>query len=412
MSSEFEKNLDKFAEVILKITLNLQSGQKLLITSAPLELAPLVRLIVKKAYQIGARLVSVLWDDEQLTLTRFQHAPRDSFNEYPVWRINSILEVINEGGAILSFDNETPDLLMNQDPKLIMTSQQSYFKNIKPVLDKIFKNESNWAVIAAPIDGWAKKLFPKLSHDNRIKKLWDIIFDICRVKYEDPVSIWKQHARQLLERCKYLNKKQYKALKLIAPGTDLKIGLPKGHIWLGGYDYTPNGIKFTANIPTEEVFTMPHKDKTEGVVTATKPLYFDGNQIENFKLKFSKGEVIEVTANKGESFLKELIKTDQGAKRLGEIALVPNSSPVSKSNLVFYNILVDENASNHIALGRAYKNNIKNGQTMSDDGFLTAGGNNSLIHIDFMIGSDKMNVNGILEDGSVEPVMQNGEWAF
>ncbi len=419
MSSEFEKNLDKYAEVIVKVGLNLQPGQRLLIGGpiygfygVSLELAPLIRRIVKKAYQLGARLVDVMWKDEELQSTRLQYAPTDTLNEYPIWRIDAALKVAEAGDAFLAIYAENPDLLIEQNPDKITAVQQTNFKQNKPIMDHVVKGSMNWAIVTAPVDGWTDRVFPNVPSDKRKAKFWDTIFEICRVKQEDPVSAWLDHVNQLAARSNYLNKKRYTQLKFTATGTNLTIGLPEEHIWKSGSMTSQNGITFTANIPTEEVFTIPHKDKTEGVVTATKALYYSGSLIEDYQLTFSEGKIVNAVAKKGEDLLHNLIDTDEGASYLGEIALVPHSSPISQSGLLFYNILIDENASNHIALGQGYKFSFKNGETLSDDEFEALGGNNSLIHIDCMFGSGDMNVEGILEDGTTEPIMQNGEWAY
>jgi aminopeptidase len=418
MSSEFEKNLEKYAEVIVKIGLNLQPGQRLLIggpTSlrhgAPIELAPLVRLITKKAYQIGARYVEVMWDDDQLRLIRFQHAPRDSFEEYPKWRTDCQYKFGKEGDAVLIFVADNPDLLTGQDPDLMGTTLNAYLKHRKTFGDLITTSAVNWLAIAAPVDGWTDKVFPDLPPNQRKAKFWDSIFEICRVKNEDPIAGWEDHIKQLSGRSEYLNKKQYISLKLDAPGTDLTIGLPKGHIWGSAQFRTQSGIDFVGNIPTEEVFTTTHKDKTEGIVTATKPRPTDV-MIDNFTLTFSKGRVVEATAEKGEEMLMKVLDTDEGSRRLGEVALIPHSSPISQSGILFYNILIDENASSHIALGRGFKFAIKNGKEMSDEEFAAIGGNLSKYHFDLMIGSEKMDIDGITKKGNVEPIMRKGEWVF
>jgi aminopeptidase len=418
MASEFEKNLDKYAEVIVKIGLNLQPGQYLLIGGptqytygTPIELAPLVRLITKKAYQIGAKLVEVMWDDDQLRLIRFEHAPRDSFKEYPTWRTDYQYKLAKEGNAVLLFSAYNPDLLKGHDPELMATTFNTYLKHRTTFSELISKSVMNWVAVSAPVDGWTEKIFPDLPPESRKNKFWDTIFEICRVKQEDPIATWEEHIRQLSDRSNYLNQKQYSLLKLVASGTDLTIGLPKGHIWGSARFKSQNGIDFVGNIPTEEVFTTTHKNKTEGIVTATKPLS-RGVIIEDFSLTFSKGRVVEVTAKKGEEMLRKILETDDGAKRLGEIALVPHSSPISQSGLLFYNALIDENASSHIALGRGFRFAIENGKKMSDEEFSAIGGNISKMHIDFMIGSGEMDVDGINENGVVEPIMRNGEWAF
>ena len=418
MSSEFEQNLEKYVEVILKVGVNLQKGQRLLITphglvTPLLDLAPFIELIVKKAYQLGAKFVEVIWNDPQLHLIRLQHAPRDSFEEFSTWRIDASLEFIKKGDAGLSILASDPQFFNKQDPKLMTTIIRTALKHYKPVSDLLNQQKAaNGAVISASCDTWAEKVFPDLPPDERTAKLWDKIFEICRIKQKDPVSAWNDHVKQLIARFNYLNEKQYTTLKLKAPGTDLTIGLPKGHIWNGGSEKSQKGIEFVSNIPTEEVFTLPHKDMTEGTVKMTKPLNYGGNLIEDIKMTFSKGKVIELNASKGKNFLDKIIETDKGASQLGEIALVPHSSPISQSGMLFYNGLIDENASNHIALGFAYKPSLKKGKEMSDEEFMTAGGNTSLIHIDCMIGSGEMDVDGMLENGTSEPIMRNGEWAF
>ncbi|MFX0000593.1 MAG: aminopeptidase [Candidatus Hodarchaeota archaeon] len=417
IASEFEKNLDKYAEVIIKVALNLQPGQKLCISSkftfgVSIELAPLIRLITKKAYQIGARLVEVMWYDEIIHLTRFQHAPNDSFNEFPTWKYDYLCRHIKEGNPILYISAYNPDLLAKQSLEKLLLFKQTYFKRIEPIEKLGEDHPSNNTVVAFSVKGWANKVFPDLPLENRKEKLWDMIFEMSRVKNEDPISAWRDHINHLKVRCNYLNHKQYTALSLKAPGTDLIIGLPRDHIWKSGTLITKSGIEHVPNIPTEEVCTLPHKDKTEGFVTATMPLYDGENLIEDFKLTFSKGKIIKMSAEKGEEFLQNLINMDEGASRLGEIALVPHSSPVSQMNTLFYNTLIDENASCHLAFGRGYRFCIKNGEKMSDKKFATVGGNYSKIHVDFMIGSGEMDVDGIRKDGTTESIMRNGEWTF
>jgi len=419
VSIEFEQNLEKFAEVIIKVGLNLQPGQRLLI-GAPifaikgvaLELAPLIRLITKKAYQAGARLVDVNWDDDYLQLIRLQHAPPDSFKEYPIWNVDTAVKIAKAGDALLVIYAENPNLLIDQDPKKIGALQQTAFKYCEPLMDMVVKNTTNWLVVTAPVNGWVDKVFPELPQKNRKPKFWDTLFEICHIKNDNPISAWKDHVNQLTSRSNYLNQKQYESLKFTAPKTDLNIGLPIGHLWHAASMNSQNGINFVGNIPTEEVFTIPHKLKTEGVVRCTKPLYFSGSLVEDYLLTFSNGKVVEVSAKKGEDLLRKFIQTDEGASYLGEIALVPHKSPISQSGLLFYNILIDENASNHIALGRGYKFSFKDGETLTDEEFTDLGGNNSLIHIDCMFGSGEMDVDGITKDGTPEAIMRKGEWAF
>lgn len=419
MLSEFEVNLEKYAELIVTVGLNVQPGQRLLIGApirgfrgTPLELAPLVRLIAAKAYQVGARLVDVIWNDDQLYLVRLQHAPRDSFEECPTWRADATLQVAKAGDAMLLFLAENPDLVTDQDPESVATVLKTNLMHTKPTSDLVVRKAMNYAVVTAPVDGWPDRVFPDLPPDSRNSEFWDTIFEICRVKQADPLSAWRDHVNELVARSDYLNHKRYTALRLTAPATDLVVGLPGGHIWRSARMTSQNGIDFTANIPSEEIFTMPHGDKVEGVVTATKPLSYGASLIDEFSLTFSEGQVVKATAKEGEDSLHKLLKTDEGASRLGEVALVPHSSPISQTGLLFYNRLLDENASSHIALGQAFRFCLESGEAISDDDFAAVGGNQSLVHIDFMIGSHEMNVDGLKEDDTAEPIMRDGEWAF
>jgi aminopeptidase len=353
-----------------------------------------------------------MWNDDQLRLIRFQHAPRDSFEGFPTWRADAACEVSEAGDAVLIIFAEDPDLLAEQDPTLITTVHHASFKHTKPFSDLRSRNAMNWVVVTAPVDAWPDKVFPDLPPEDQKAQFWDTLFEICRVKQPDPVSAWMEHVTELAARRDFLNHKRYAGLRLTAPGTDLTVGLPKEHVWRAARMTSQNGIEFTGNIPTEEVFTVPHKDKTEGVVTSSKPLSFGGTLIEEFSLTFSAGRVVTATARTGGESLRALLETDEGARRLGEVALVPHSSPISQSGLLFYNILIDENAASHIALGRGLRLNVDGGAEMSDDQFAALGGNHSLIHIDFMIGSGQMDVDGLTDDGTAEPIMRSGEWAF
>lgn len=418
MDSAFDQNLEKYAEVIIRVGLDIQPGQRLLIGSplldalTPSEAAPLVRLIAIKAYQLGASLVDVLWGDDQLKLIRLQHASQGSLDEFPNWQVVTVTDSIRRGDALLLIYAHDPDLLNGQNPGRVNQIEQVAAKTTAPIFDLIARNATNWSVISVPVSGWSGKVFPKAAPDTQEAQLWDAIFEICRVTQPDPVAAWQKHVGQLKAISDYLNYKQYNALTFTGPGTDLTIGLPAGHIWRSAHMTNEAGIAFTANIPTEEVFTLPHRGKTEGVVTATRSLSFGGGLVENFSLMFAGGRVVKISAERGEKTLRNLLETDQGASQLGEVALVRHSSPISQSGLIFYNTLIDENAASHIALGHAYKFNLETGETMSDDEFATAGGNLSAIHLDLMIGSGAVDVDGVIADGAAEPLMRKGEWVF
>ncbi|MDM8528727.1 aminopeptidase [Anaerolineales bacterium HSG24] len=413
MNLTFEQKLRNYADLAVNVGIGLQPGQTLIIRDVPLESAPFVRLIAESAYKAGAKLVDVIWKDDALILTRFQHAPRDSFSEFPTWNTEAVLEsVLNRNGATLKIVAEKPGLLDGQDPELIIEAKIVRQQQLQEIFKYSMANYYNWSVISMPIPSWAAKIFPDDAPQTQIDKLWDLIFEVCRVNQPDPVQAWKEHAKTLTEKKIYLNNKKYTSFKYKAPGTELTLGLPEGHIWHGVSAVTSKGINFMPNLPSEEIFTMPHRDQADGVLSNTRPFSSGGMFIDQFSLKFENGRIVNATAKTGETILKQLIATDEGATRLGEIALVPHSSPISQSNVLFYNTLFDENAASHLAIGKAYRFCMVDGDQMDDDQFATAGGNNSLIHEDLMIGSDEMDIDGVTAAGDIEPIMRAGEWAF
>lgn len=283
---------------------------------------------------------------------------------------------------------------------------------MKPVGDLVMKDAVNWCVVAVATPAWADKVFPDAPEGERVELLWDAIFKAVRADQDDAVENWQTHLSELEVRRTYLNERRYRALHYRAPGTDLLLGLADGHIWRGGASQNDAGTTFVANLPTEEVFSAPHRTRVEGTVASSKPLSYSGQLIEDFSLTFKEGRVVEVKAAQGQDALERLLATDDGATRLGEVALVPHSSPISQSGLLFYNTLFDENAASHLALGRAYRFCAEGGTTMSDAEAEAAGLNDSLAHVDFMIGSAEMEIAGVRDDGAEEPVMHAGEWAF
>jgi len=409
---DFDQKLEKYAELIVKIGLNLQPSQRLILIAFSLDAAPLVRQVVKSAYKNGSRLVSVIWFDEQLDKIRYQFAPHDSFEEFAAWRTDGVLQCIENGDAFLQIGGGNPELLKDQDPELLAIAAHTQAKHVKPIGDHQGKNSIQWSVVCPPTPDWATKVFPKNTPQDAEVRLWDAVFEACRIDEPDPAVFWKRQVNNLEKRAKYLTEKQYSALKFKGRGTNLTVGLPDRHIWAGGSNKTPSGISFLANLPTEEVFTLPNKNKIEGTVSATKPLSYQGSLIENFSLSFHEGKVVNFSAEKGEEKLRTLLETDETSKFLGEVALVPHQTPISQSGFIFLNRLYDENASNHLALGRAYRHNLEGGVTMSDEEFAKAGGNDSLIHVDFMFGSGEMDVDGLMSDRATEPVMRSGEWAY
>ena len=416
MSNELDQTLQKYGELAVRVALNLQPGQRLLIVGqlanggTSLEAAPLVRAVTESAYKAGARFVETLWGDEALQLARFRYAPRDSFDQFSSWFPRALNDHVHEGHAILSIFANDPDLLKGQPPELVGAVQKTVSKAVRPFRELVSRNGTNWSVIAAASAGWAARVFPGLPPAQQMDALWKAIARLVRLDQADPVAAWEQHLAALAARRDFLNERQYSALKYKGPGTDLTLGLAPGHVWVSGRSRSQQGITFAPNLPTEEVFTMPHKARVDGTVRTTKPLSYGGTLIENFTMTFEGGRVVSATAGRGEKVLRELLDTDAGASRLGEVALVPHNSPVAQSGLLFYNTLFDENAASHVALGSAYKFTVAGGEGMTDDQFEEAGGNRSVTHVDFMIGSPDLDIDGVLADGSVEPLMRNGDW--
>jgi aminopeptidase len=410
MLPNFEVNLQKYADLLVRVGLNLQPLQRLLIY-APLASAPLVQQVAACAYRNGARLVDVLYYDDQLLLTRFQHGPHGSFDEVSPWRARASVEYAQRGDAVLSIAAQDPKLLKDQDPELIKQYTLALSKVMHPYANEVARDSHNWVVASYATEAWAASVFPNTPVEQRQDKLWEAIFRTCRIDQPDPIAAWHAHLQRLSTWRDYLNRKRYAVLHCQAPGTDLTIGLTDRHRWISGVSQTPAGVSFTPNLPTEEVFTLPHKDRVNGTVRASKPLSYSGALIEDFSLTFKDGHAVEARAARGEVVLRDLIATDAGASSLGEVALVPHSSPVSRSGLLFYNTLFDENAASHIALGRGYRMCLQDGG-LADDEFAARGGNNSLIHVDFMIGSEQMMIDAITADGQREALMRNGEWAF
>lgn len=408
---QFHKSLQKFANVTVQVGLNLRPGQRLLIL-AGIHDYPLVREIATIAYDSGARYVDVVWWDQEVSHILLNKAPKEALTEIPDWGINALLEFAENGDAMLNIVSGNPDAYSDVDPERVSAHQTAHLKQWESFFNLLTRNAINWSIVSSPTIEWASKVFTDSAAEEAVDKLWEAIFQTCRVDQPDPVAAWMQHIADLKKRSAHLNTKHYVALHYTAPGTDLTVGLPEKHLWIAGQVRAENGIDFTPNLPTEEVFTMPHKDRVNGTVSASRPLVIAGNVVEDFCLTFENGRVINLTARVGEEHLRKLIEIDEGSHRIGEVALVPNSSPVSQRGHLFYNTLFDENAASHIALGRAYRFSMDGGNDMSEEEFQANGGNASLTHDDFMIGSPEMEIDGIHADGRCEPLMRQGEWAF
>ena len=406
-----EKNLEKYAELAVKVGVNIQPGQTLLVRT-PIECAPFVRKVVKKAYDLGAKEVHIEWSDEECSLIKYLNAPEETFNEFPKWISDQYVDIAKNGGAFLTIYAQNPDLLKDVDPKRVANAQKASAKALQEWRSYTLSDKSKWSIVSVPTVSWSKKVFPGVSEEEAVEKMWEAIFKCTRVDQEDPIEAWNKHNKDLKTRMNFLNDSKFKKLYFKSVKTDITMELPEGHIWASGASKDPNGIDFNPNIPTEEVFTLPHKFGVNGIVASTKPLVYGGNVINNFTLTFKDGKIVDFTAEEGYETLSNLISTDEGSHYLGEVALVPFKSPISDTNIVFYNTLYDENASCHFAIGTAYKSCIENGVNIPEEELDKYGINFSMTHVDFMIGSSDMDIVGETANGEKVQIFKDGNWAF
>ena len=407
---DFENQLDRLAAVAIRSGLGLAEGQELVMT-ASVEALPLVRLITQHAYKAGASLVTTLFTDEEATLLRYRYGRDASFDTAAAWLYDGMAAAYRGGAARLAITGGNPSLLSKEDPEKVGRANRAQSKAYRPALELITRHDINWTIVSAATPAWAAAVFPHLPPDEALARLWKAIFAASRADQSDPVAAWKTHDDKLHAWAERMNAKRYASLHFRGPGTDLKVGLADDHLWLGGGTTAGNGRYCIPNMPTEEVFTTPHKDRVEGTVTSTRPLSHQGTLIEEIRVRFAGGRIVEAQAAKGEQVLQRMIETDEGARRLGEVSLVPASSPISASGLLFLNTLFDENAACHIALGQAYSTCLRDGDKLTPEQLAAKGANDSLIHVDWMIGSEKIDVDGITSAGRVEPVMRQGEWS-
>ncbi len=408
----FEEKLERLAQVAVRVGLNLQTGQELVLT-APTGALPLVRRVAEAAYKGGARLVTTLLSDDAVVLTRFHYAPESSFDYAPQWLQDGIATAFRNGAARMAITGSDPALLAGVDHEKVSRANTAASRANKPAMDLITRHEINWSICASATPAWAARVFPDDTPEVALSKLWDAIFRTSRITADDPVAEWEAHGRNLKQRVDMLNRKRFHALRFFTDdgATDLTVGLADQHLWAGGGTVAGNGVLCQPNIPTEECFTTPHKDRVNGHVAATKPLSHQGTLIENIRCTFQDGRIVKATATAGEEALNKLIATDEGARHLGEVALVPDHSPIAQSGILFYNTLFDENAACHIALGQAYSTCLIGGKKMTEAQLAGLGANDSLIHVDWMIGGPKVHVDGLQANGAAEPLMRDGNWA-
>jgi aminopeptidase len=403
--------LDRLAELAIRVGLQFQPGQDLVVSS-PISATPLVRRIAVHAYKAGASVVTSIYSDDEITLARFDHGHEQSFDHAADWLYEGIAKACSNNAARLIIFGDNPTLLSNQDPAKVARSAKANATAALPARENIMNSRVNWSVVAYPDLGWARKVFPTVSDDIAVKMLADEIFAASRVDRDDAIGAWKLHNAILKERTNWLNGQAFRDLHFVGPGTDLTVGLADGHNWIGGAAIAGNGVTYNPNIPTEEVFTTPHARRVSGYVRSTKPLSFQGALIDEISVSFEEGRIVHAKAAKGNDVLHKILDIDEGARRLGEVALVPDSSMISKSGVLFYNTLFDENASSHIALGQSFSHCFVDGRCLTPEEIKQRGGNSSLIHVDWMIGSGDVDVDGLTADGRSIPVFRKGEWAY
>lgn len=409
---DFNIKLKKYAEVIVKIGANVQKGQKVWINCTT-DALPLVHEITEMAYKEGACDVNVKLKDDRINRMHAEYKTKDEYSRISEWFVNEINDYLDNNVVFIHILSSSPNLFSGIDPEKLGEYAKNYGEAMKYYRSCIMNDVNSWTIASYPSPEWAKIVFPEEEDVEKAQaRLMEAILETVRVNKENPVEEWERHIEKLSEKAEFLNGKAYSALHYKSEGTDLVVGLPKGHIWVAAGSSNSKGISFIPNMPTEEVFTAGDKYRVDGYVSNKKPLSYQGNIIDNFRITFKDGKVTEFEAETGYDILKQLLDTDEGSKRIGEVALVPHSSPISDSGLLYYQTLFDENASNHLALGAAYPTNVSGGADMDDTELDKAHINTSITHVDFMIGDSEMDIDGINEDGTREPVFRKGNWAF
>lgn len=408
----FQEKQQEYARLIVENGAAIQKGQELVLR-CPAECWEFGRMIVKAGYEAGAKEVIVHWGDDEVARLRYEYAPMEVFENVPKWRADSMNSYAENGAAFIAITAENPNAFKGVDREKQMAAAKANDKAMEPYYKRMVSSQVQWVVAAVPGKEWAKQVFPEKSEAQAMESLWEAIFCAVRIQDGDAVQAWREHDALLSEKCEILNKYQFAELHYEnEAGTDFRVGLVKNHIWEGGSEESGSGVRFIANMPTEEVFTMPDYRKAEGKVVSSRPLSYRWNLIKDFSLTFHEGKVVDFDAREGYDALKQLLDTDEGSKSLGEVALVPYASPISEMGILFYNTLFDENASCHLALGECYPTTVQDGEKMNEEELHQIGGNHSINHVDFMIGTKDMKITGITEDGKEIPVFIDGSWAL
>ncbi len=408
-----ENKLREYANIAVVMGVNLQKGQTLIVNTS-VEGKELARLVVEEAYKVGAKEVIVNWNDDLISRMHYENQAVETLCEVPDYIVAQKVEPLRNGAAILHLVSDVPGILAGIDSEKISQTMIARQTKLKEASELTMANKVRWSIVGVPNAAWAKKVFPQLEEQEAMEKLWDLVFYTTHINGDGKaMEAWEKHNKELFDRMTKLNDYNFKSLHFKNDeGTDLTIELVKNHIWCGGSEEAADGVYFNANMPTEEIFTMPYKYGVKGKVVSTKPLNYNGVLISRFELTFEEGKVIAYRADDNQDTLGQLIEFDDGSDYIGEVALVPFHSPISQSNVLFYNTLYDENASCHLALGRAYPINVKDGVDMSQEELNKAGSNDSMTHVDFMFGSESMNIVGITQKGEEVQVFENGDFVF
>ena len=408
---DLKKKMKQYAELVVRTGVNVQPGQEVLVMCTT-ENADFCRMLVKEAYQAGAKSVFVRWKDDKISRLHYDYMTEETLAQSPAWELEVMNHIARNRGALISVVSSNPEMLKGVDTAKLMASNKRSHELTKEFDDTMDKNEINWNIVAVPGKAWAKKVFPDSKGKDAIEKLWDAILHVVRMDKDDPVAAWQSHGEKLTKKAEWLTSKEFVKLHYTnSLGTDFTVGLVERHIWVGGGDQTVQGTRFYANMPTEEVFTMPHADQADGIVKSAIPLSYQGTLITDFSLTFKGGKVVDFTAEEGYDALKCLLDTDEGSRHLGEVALVPYDSPISNLGILFYSTLFDENASCHLALGACYPDTIQEGETLGKEALRQLGGNDSINHVDFMVGTKDLKIVGTELDGTETVIFVDGNWA-